>query len=93
MVGFILFVVIVVVIVACVAGMFSSSNNHSYTAQYNEPSNYRVPNDSQSSSSKPKISAELSSSFYQEVRNYCDKNSLSASELIRRAVKEYMNTH
>lgn len=40
---------------------------------------------------KPKISAEVNESFNKEIQEYCFKNSLSVSELIRRSIKEYMS--
>lgn len=41
--------------------------------------------------SKPKISAEINDSLNKEIQEYCSKNSLSVSELIRRSVKHYIN--
>lgn len=40
---------------------------------------------------RPKIGAEVSVSFYNEVKAYCSKHSMTISDLIRSSVKTYMD--
>lgn len=42
---------------------------------------------------KPKIGAEVSSRFYDEVKQYCRKHHMTISDLIREAVRVYMDTY
>ena len=42
---------------------------------------------------RPKIGAEVSASFYNEVKEYCSKHSMTISDLIRSSVKNYMDMH
>lgn len=44
-------------------------------------------------SDKPKIGAEVSTSLYDEIKLYCSKHSMSISDLIRSAVKTYMDMY
>lgn len=43
--------------------------------------------------SKQKLSAEVSDSLHREVKQYCSQHHITMSELVRRAVTDYMNTH
>lgn len=47
---------------------------------------------SDSYSRKPKISAEVNEDFYDSIQEYCRKNSITVSALIRSAVGAYINT-
>lgn len=40
-----------------------------------------------------KIGAEVGSLFYYEVKDYCYKHHMTISDLIRKAVKTYMNSN
>jgi hypothetical protein len=42
---------------------------------------------------RPKIGAEVSTYFYDEVKRYCRKHNMSISDLIRESVKSYMDTN
>lgn len=44
-------------------------------------------------SNKPKIGAEVSISLYDEIKLYCSKHSMSISDLIRSAVRTYMDMY
>lgn len=47
----------------------------------------------QPNNSKPKIGAEVSDAFYREVKLYCSRHKLSISDLIRKAVRSYMDSN
>ena len=42
---------------------------------------------------KPKIGAEVSNYFYDEVKQYCNKHHITISDLIRNAVRAYMDSN
>lgn len=42
---------------------------------------------------KPKIGAEVSEYFYDEIKRYCFKHHMTISDLIRDAVRAYMDEH
>lgn len=48
--------------------------------------------DFRSTRDKPKIGAEVSYAFYDEMKEYCSQHNLSLSDLIRNAVRNYMDT-
>lgn len=87
----IVFLIIGVSLIFFIAGLIStfSSSKPTQTYTYYEEPEYT----SKSTTSKPKISAEVSESLSSEVRSYCNRNSITTSELIRRAVREYMDRH
>lgn len=87
----IIFLIIGVSLIFFIAGLISnySSSKPTQTYTYYEEPEYTI----RSTTSKPKISAEISESLSTEVRSYCNRNSMSTSELIRRAVREYMDNH
>ena len=41
----------------------------------------------------PKISAEIPPALNDKIQSYCTKNSITISELIRRAVNDYIDNH
>ena len=54
---------------------------------------YEMPDSrSEFSRQKPKIGAEVSFAFYDEMTEYCSRHNLSLSDLIRNAVRYYMDT-
>ena len=82
--------VIVAIVFFALLGPLANQQNQSYKS-----SNTYVPEDSYSSSSnnRPKISAEVSDSLYDDVRSYCAQNYMSISELMRISVRTYMDEH
>lgn len=47
----------------------------------------------QANNAKPKIGAEVSPSMHNEIKQYCQRHGISISDLIRTAVKAYMDSH
>lgn len=41
----------------------------------------------------PKIGAEVSSRFYDEIKRYCTAHHMTISDLIRKSVRAYMDTN
>lgn len=42
---------------------------------------------------KPKIGAEVSDDLHEKATSFCKKNSMTMSDLIRKSITEYMDSH
>jgi len=71
---------------------FSESSNYE-DKHIPESSNYEDKYIPEPSNRKPKISAEISDDLYGEVQSYCRQNSMTISDLIRKAVKSYIENN
>lgn len=50
-------------------------------------------NDSRRTYYKPKIGAEVSDDLHEKATSFCKKNSMTMSDLIRKSITEYMDSH
>lgn len=66
-------------------------------SRHSTPTTYTTSNPSQSEpeisslSRRQRIASEVSDSFYNEVQSFCQRNSMTVSDLIRKSVREYMD--
>ena len=81
LITFVILVGIIIILILC-----SRSSKSEYTYEYKpaEEEEYHVKR-------TPKISAEITETLDNRVRNYCSNHSLSISDLIRKAVTDYMD--
>lgn len=82
---FFLLIAILIIVFVCV-GKSKSDSPSSYTSPtyLDEPSYI--------SDRRPRISAEVNEDFYESVQEYCQKNSMTISSLIRKAVEAYIGS-
>ncbi len=78
---FIIFILLLVIVIA-VFVVCKRSANH-------KKPDYHLEN----VNTKPKIGSEVSYCFYNEIKQYCYKHHMSISDLIRKAVRIYMDTN
>lgn len=76
-------IVFAVIIIIFIANIISSSRKSSNSYESYETSGI----------CKPKIGTEVSEYFYDEVKQYCRKHHMTISDLIRKAVRAYMDEH
>lgn len=75
------FFVILVIMLIVFAKLSPKRNNYNTAPIYYESSN---------DSSSPKLTATVTQSFHNDVKNYCQRHKLTISDLVRTAVKKYM---
>lgn len=76
-----IFVIVLVIMLIFFAKISPKRNNYNTTPIYYESS---------SDSSSPKLTATVSKSLHNDVKNYCQRHNITISELVRTAVKKYM---
>lgn len=84
MLSFIIIFFVIMAIIAFVGIIFDSKKHSSTTSSMISESVMQTTN------RRPKISAEVTESFNEEVQSYCRKNSMTVSEFIRKSAKYYM---
>lgn len=86
------FFAILIIIAAIVFLIVIKPSNKSHQdMSYDFRENQDDDNDKPSSYRKPRISAEVNDVFNSKVQSYCRNHSLTVSEFIRRAAKDYMD--
>ena len=86
------FVVIVIIfaVIAAIALIIAGKSKPSSPSSYTPPS--YLEEASSIAGRRPRISAEVSEDFYDSVQEYCQRNSMTISALIRNSVEAYMNS-
>lgn len=79
----ILLVFLIFIVAVFIAIGVASSSHHSESIDYPEEF-------SSSTKQRYQIGASVSPSFYNDVQNYCRRNGITTSDLIRNAVRDYM---
>lgn len=77
------------IIFALIASAIDSSKRNSQPTNSNIYSEYFSENTY--SNQTPKIGAQVNESLYNEIQSYCQKHSMTVSDLIRISVKSYMD--
>lgn len=88
---FILFLVLVCIVFMII--LFTrgkSDSNHS--SEYNTDE-YGWQTYGSQTNSRPKISAEVSDSMHSQIKRYCSSHSMTISDLVRKSVKDYMDSN
>lgn len=71
---------LIVLIITIVVLLFLFFRKRSNVEELSESANY-------------KIGAEVNNYFYDEVKRYCRKHHMTISDLIRKSVRAYMDSH
>lgn len=88
------FILFVSLIAICFIFVFVSGFKSNRDTSYSHRSTSLFPESDETHSvisRKPRISAEVSDTFYTQVQDYCQSHSLTVSEFIRRSAKDYMD--
>lgn len=84
---FLIVVISIIIVIALMLYFKYQSDNQAVTRTYDytkeEPMRARLP----------KISAEVDDKLYREAKSYCDTHHLTMSDLIRKAIKEYIDSN
>lgn len=81
-----LWIIIVGVILIFMVLVLCTDTSGSRSSEKTEPQ-------SENENVKPKIGAEVTLAFYDEMKDYCSRHSLTISDLIRNAVRLYMDMY
>lgn len=84
-----MFIFILAIIFIIVIAVISIKNSSQKENSYSPPTYFEQPT---SSNCHPKISAEVSTEFFDTVKKYCQSHSMTVSALIRMAVESYINS-
>lgn len=80
------------IIIALIASAIDSDRRSSQSPITNNNSEYFNENiDYTYSNQTPKIGAQVNENLYKEIQSYCQKHSMTVSDLIRISVKSYMD--
>lgn len=85
-----IFVVIFLAVIAAIVIISIGKSKPPASSSYTPPS---WMNEDISTGRRPRISAEVSEDFYDSVQEYCQRNSMTISSLIRNSVETYMRSN